>query len=110
MISPLKSADAMRRALDFAATPLADGRTPNRAQLKQFIGQLDGRKPNRSARPKRFRLRVDDRRFEIDLKAGDSPETLIEAFKAATARLAKHRELPLDAVAAVLADKDHSAA
>jgi ParB/RepB/Spo0J family partition protein len=110
LISPLKSGDAMRQAFEFARTPDAAGKKPTRAELARFVGQLRGKKPPRTTKPKRLRLRVDDRRFEVELKAGDSPETLIEAFKAAVARLAEHKKLPLDIVAAVLADKEQPAA
>ena len=109
LISPLPTPEAIGQAIAFADTPKADGKKPSREQVTQFVGELRGKKPAK-AKARRFKLRVEDRRVEIELKPGDSAETLIEAFKAAVSRLQEHRKLPLNAVAAVMADKEPSAA
>jgi ParB/RepB/Spo0J family partition protein len=110
LILPLRDAEAMKQAIAFASTPRADGKRPTREQVKDFVTKLRRGKRPQPAKPKRMKLRVDDRRFEIELKPDDSPETLIEALKAAVGKLQKHRELSLHAVAAVLADKEPTAA
>jgi ParB/RepB/Spo0J family partition protein len=110
IIASLPSEEAMREAFDFATTPGADGRTPTRDQLMRRVGGLRGKKKPKAKKCRRLRLRVDDRRFEVELCPGDTPESLIEAFKAAIARLTRHKGLPLEAVVAALADKEPSAA
>jgi ParB/RepB/Spo0J family partition protein len=103
LIAPLPTPEAMGKAIAFAGTPRADGRKPSREQVVAFVAGLKGRKP---ARAKRLRLRVEGRGVEVELRPGDSAETLIKAFKAALGRLEEHRKLPLEAVAAVLADRE----
>ncbi len=107
-IASLPTEEAMRRALEFAR-PGAEGSKPTRDRFMRFVAELKGKKNSKPKRSRRLRLRVDERRFEVELRPGDSPETLIEAFKAALARLTRHRDLPLDAVAAALADKQPAA-
>jgi ParB-like nuclease domain len=107
LISPLPTPEAMGQAIAFADTPRPDGRKPSRAQIVAFVDGLKGKKP---ARGRRLKLRVENRQVEIELKPGDSAETLIEAFKAALGRLQEHRKLPLDAVLAAMADREPSAA
>lgn len=102
-IAPLRSGDAMKQAIDYASTPGADGKRPNRDQFKQFVGSLRGKKPAKAKRTKRLRLLADERRFEVELKAGDSPDSLIEAFNAAAAMLRGYRKLSLDGLVAELA-------
>jgi hypothetical protein len=109
LISPLPTPEAMGQAIAFADTPRTDGKKPSREQVTQFVGELPGRKPAKST-AKRLKLCVKDRRVEVELKPGDSADTLIEAFKAAVSRLQEHRKLPLDAVVAAMADKEPSAA
>ena len=101
--------DYMVQALEFAETALPSGKKPSRDQVVRFIEQIKDKKRPKAARPKRLKFRIEDRRFEIELKPGDGAETLIEAFKAVASRLQRHRELPLEAVAAILADTGHPA-
>ena len=110
LISPLPTPGAMGQAIAFASTPRADGKKPSRQQVTQFVDGLKGRKRPKAAKVKRLKLRVEDRRFEVELKPGDSAGTLIEAFKAAVGRLQQHSKLSIEAVAAELADKEPSAA
>ena len=110
LIASLPSEAAMRQALAFATTAGPEGKKPTRDQLLRLVNELRGKKKAKAKKGKRLRLRLEDRRFEVELKPGDTPESLMEAFRAAAARLARHKDLPLEAVAAVLADKEPSAA
>jgi ParB/RepB/Spo0J family partition protein len=110
IIASLPGEAAMREALLFASGPGAEGRSPTRDQFVRWADAKWGKKKPKAKRAKRLRFRVDDRRFEIELRPGDSAETLIEACKSAVTRLTKHKELRLEAVVAALADKEPSAA
>jgi len=110
LISPLGKDEAMRQAVEFAAKAGADGKKPSRDQVARFVAQLRGKKRPRPPRCKRIKLRIEERRYEIELKPGDGVDSLIEALRASANRLQRHRELSLEALAAVLADKEQPAA
>lgn len=103
VITPLRTADAIKRAVEFASTPGEDGRRPTREQVTAFVTPLRKGKP--AKKPKRLKLRVQGRRFEVELRPDDTPELLVEACKVLVSTLSPHRNLTLPALTAQLAEK-----
>jgi ParB family chromosome partitioning protein len=106
IILSLKSPEQRRKAFEFATTPQTDGKKPKREQLTQFVDGLKGRKPAKAARKKQLRFLADGREFLVESLPGDTPESLIKAFRAVANQLGNHRDLKVETAAAVLADKE----
>jgi hypothetical protein len=102
----------MPPAFEFAETPGPSGAPPTRDQVAGFLSRLKAEcKRPKTAKPRKIKLHVEGRRFEFELRPGDTPEILIEAIKNVAAQVARHRSLPMDAVLAVFGgDKDLSVA
>ena len=105
IILALKTPELRRKAFEYATT-LQDGKKPKREQLTAFVDQLKGKKPAKAARKRVLRFVVEGREILVDLLPEDDAERLIEAFRAMANHLSKHRDLKLETVAAMLADKD----
>lgn len=110
LIASLPTAEAMKKAIDFANTPGKDGKKPTRDQLARFVDGLKGPKLVRGGRLKQESFGIDARHFAVELKPGDTTETLIEAFKDVVATLSKHRTVPLEALFLILRGKESAAA
>jgi hypothetical protein len=96
LIAPLKNADAMRRAFDFATRPGTDGKLPTRDAMLRFIETLKTRNRPKVTRPKILKGCIDGRTIQIGIMPTDSTDAVIEWLKGLASRLAKYRDLPPD--------------
>jgi ParB-like nuclease domain len=87
---------SMRKVLEFALTPGADGKKPTRDQVSLFIRQLKQSGKLASQKARSIPLRIGGRTVTLTVGEKDSALTVAEDLKAIVAKLGKHADVPPD--------------
>lgn len=86
----------MAPAIDYAETPLTDGRKPTRDQVALHCRRLRKNGQERNRKPKAITLRLGGRVVTLAVAEGDSAATVAEDLKSIAAKLGKHADVPPD--------------
>ena len=86
--------ELMEQAIEFAETPVPDGKKPTRDQVAVFNRQLKKSGKHKSRKPKAVTLRINGRTVTFGVSEHDSAASVAEDFKSIATRLGKLAEVP----------------
>lgn len=104
LVARLGTADEQAEVMRFANTPPAGtDRLPTRDEVEAFIA---ARKPARGPKGKAFTGTTDGRKFRLELRPGETHESLVEFLKGLIAVVQRYKAVPLTNLSQVTAPAD----